>query len=53
MDNCFEAARVCGVNRVVYASSVAVSGQQSDFGDRLVNEDDGKFGTSQSSNLNN
>ena len=47
MDNCFEAARVCGVNRVVYASSVAVSGQQSDFGDRLVNEDDGKFGTSQ------
>ena len=47
MDNCFEAARVCGVNRVVYASSVAVSGQQSDFGDRLVNEDDAKYGTSQ------
>ena len=40
MDNCFEAARVCGVDRVVYASSVAVSGQQSAFGDRLVNEDD-------------
>ena len=34
MDNCFEAARVCGVNRVTYASSVAVSGQQSAFGDR-------------------
>ena len=47
MDNCFEAARVCGVNRVTYASSVAVSGQQSAFGDRLVNEDDAMHGTSQ------
>ena len=47
MDNCFEAARVCGVNRVVYASSVAVSGQQSAFGDRLVNEDDPMHGASQ------
>ena len=47
MDNCFEAARVCGVERVVYASSVAVSGQQSTFGDRLVNEDDAMHGTSQ------
>ena len=47
MDNCFEAARLLGVNRVVYASSIAVSGQQSNFGDRLVNEDDGMFGTSQ------
>ena len=47
MDNCFKAARVCGVERVVYASSVAVSGQQSAFGDRLVNEDDAMHGTSQ------
>ena len=47
MDNCFEAARLLGVNRVVYASSIAVSGQQSNFGDRLVNEDDGMFGTNQ------
>ena len=47
MDNCFEAARVCGVNRVVYASSLASSGQQSHFGDRLINEDDAKLGTSQ------
>ena len=47
MDNCFEAARLLGVNRVVYASSVAVSGQQSNFGDRLVTEDDGTFGSSQ------
>ena len=47
MDNCFEAARICGVSRVVYASSVAVSGPQSAFGDRLVNEDDPMHGTSQ------
>jgi nucleoside-diphosphate-sugar epimerase len=47
MDNCFEAARLAGVRRVVYASSIAVSGQQSHFGDRLVNEDDAVHGTSQ------
>ena len=47
MDNCFEAARLCGVNRVVYASSIAVSGQQKHFGDRLTNEDDPMHGTSQ------
>ena len=47
MDNCFEAARLLGVNRVVYASSLAVSGEQSHFGDRLINEDDGMFGTNQ------
>ena len=47
MDNCFEAARLGGVKRVVYASSLAVSGQQSNFGDRDANEDDQKFGTSQ------
>ena len=47
MDNCFEAARVSGIDKVVYASSVAVSGQQSSFGDRLVNEDDPLHGTSQ------
>src|SRR5213596_1967573 len=47
MDNCFEAARLGGVKRVVYASSIAVSGQQSHFGDRLVNEDDATYGTSQ------
>src|SRR2546426_12741007 len=46
MDNCFEAARLAGVKRVVYASSIAVSGQQSHFGDRLVNEDDPVHGTS-------
>jgi nucleoside-diphosphate-sugar epimerase len=47
MDNCFEAARLAGVGRVVYASSIAVSGQQSHFGDRPVNEDDPVHGTSQ------
>jgi nucleoside-diphosphate-sugar epimerase len=47
MDNCFEAARISGVNRVTYASSIAVSGQQSNFGDRVINEDDAMHGTSQ------
>ena len=47
MDNCFEAARICGVNRVVYASSLAVSGDQRHFGERLINEDDATYGTSQ------
>jgi len=48
MDNCFEAARLAGgVKRVVYASSIAVSGQQKNFGDRLATEDDPTYGTSQ------
>src|SRR5256714_4329412 len=47
MDNCFEAARLAGVKRVVYASSIAVSGKQSHFGERLVNEDAPAQGTSQ------
>jgi nucleoside-diphosphate-sugar epimerase len=47
MDNCFEAARLAGVKRVVYASSIAVSGQQSNFGDRAATEDDPVYGTSQ------
>ena len=47
MDNCFEAARLAGVRRVVYASSIAVSGQQSHFGDRPVNEDDPTHGVGQ------
>lgn len=47
MDNCFEAARLCGVNRVIYASSLAVSGEQKHFGDRLINEDDPSYGTGQ------
>src|SRR5256712_520848 len=47
MDNVFEAARLAGVRRVVYASSIAVSGQQSHFGDRPVTESDPTYGTSQ------
>lgn len=47
MDNCFEAARLAGVRRVVYASSIAVSGQQSHFGDRAINEDDPTHGVGQ------
>ena len=39
-NNVFEAARWSGVERVVYASSIAVYGVQETFGDRLVNEDD-------------
>jgi nucleoside-diphosphate-sugar epimerase len=45
MDNCFEAARLCGVKRVVYASSLAVYGPQRNFGERAVTEDDLRLGT--------
>jgi nucleoside-diphosphate-sugar epimerase len=44
MDNCFEAARLSGVNRVVFASSLAVSGEQKFYGDRQVTEDDFRHG---------
>jgi nucleoside-diphosphate-sugar epimerase len=44
MDNCFEAARLAGVRRVAYASSLAVSGEQQFYGDRIVNEDDFRHG---------
>ena len=47
MDNCFEAARLCGVQRVVYASSLAVSGLQKHFGERLVTEEDLRYGDNQ------
>lgn len=47
MDNCFEAARLGGVPHTVFASSLAVSGQQKNFGERMVNEDDPKYGTLQ------
>jgi nucleoside-diphosphate-sugar epimerase len=38
--NVFEAARVLGLERVVYASSVAVYGDQANFGERPVTETD-------------
>ena len=47
MDNSFEAARICGVKRVTYASSIAVSGQQSNFGDMAINEDAPMHGSNQ------
>jgi nucleoside-diphosphate-sugar epimerase len=40
MDNCFEAARLCDVGRVVYASSIAVNGSQLHYGNRPVHETD-------------
>jgi len=40
MDNCFEAARLLKIKHTVYASSLAVNGQQRHFGERLVTEDD-------------
>ncbi len=47
MDNVFEAARRCAVKHTVFASSVAVSGQQSHFGERLVDETDERRGDTQ------
>jgi nucleoside-diphosphate-sugar epimerase len=47
MDNCFEAARRSGVKHTVFASSVAVTGQQTEFGERLVDETDERRGETQ------
>jgi len=40
MDNCLEAARLAGVERFLYASSIAVYGAQSSYGERPIHEDD-------------
>ena len=40
MDNCFEAARILGVKHTMYASSLAVNGQQKHYGNRPVTEED-------------
>lgn len=45
MDNCFEAARLLGIRRVVYASSLAVYGPQRLHGEKAVTEDDLCLGT--------
>lgn len=47
MDNVFEAARLCNVAHTVYASSLAVSGLQSHFGERPVTEEDPCHGDKQ------
>ena len=46
MDNCFEAARILGIRRVIYASSLAVYGPQRLHGDHAVVEDDLRLATS-------
>ena len=45
MDNCFEAARLCGIKRVVYATSLTVYGEQRNFGERPVVEADFRHGS--------
>jgi nucleoside-diphosphate-sugar epimerase len=40
MSNVFEAARLSGIKRVIFASSETVYGSQEDYGDREVTEDD-------------
>ena len=40
MDNCFEAARLLGVKHTMYASSLAVTGKQANYGNRPVTEED-------------
>ena len=45
MDNCFEAARLLDIRRVVYASSLAVYGPQRLHGEKAVTEDDLCLGT--------
>ena len=47
MDNCFEAARLAGVRHTVFASSLAVSGAQRNFGERATTEDDHRYGAKQ------
>ena len=45
MDNCFEAARILGIRRVVYASSLAVYGPQRLHGEHAVTEEEPRLGT--------
>ena len=45
MDNCFEAARILGIRRVVYASSLAVYGPQRVHGEHAVTEEEPRLGT--------
>ncbi len=40
MNNVFESARMLGIKKVVYASSIAAYGLQSSFGDRPITEED-------------
>ena len=44
MDNCFEVARLLGVKHTIYAGSFAANGQQANYGERHVTEDDPVYG---------
>ena len=44
MENVFEASRLAGCNRIIYASSLAVNAEQKFYGDRLVTEEDFRHG---------
>jgi nucleoside-diphosphate-sugar epimerase len=50
MDNCFEAARLCGVRHVVYSSSIAVNGRQAPYGQRKILETDAPYPLTQYAN---
>jgi nucleoside-diphosphate-sugar epimerase len=45
MDHFFEASRMTGVEHVVFGSSLAVNGLQTNFGDRPVTEEDALLGS--------
>lgn len=45
MDHFFEASRLSGVDHVVFGSSLAANGLQSNFGERPVTEDDALLGS--------
>ena len=47
MDNVFEASRRMDVKHTVFASSLAVTGPQSRFGDHMVDETDARYGETQ------
>lgn len=47
MDNCLEVARLCDVERVVYGSSVTVSGVQARYGLRKIDETEEMHGQGQ------
>jgi nucleoside-diphosphate-sugar epimerase len=47
MDNFFDASRLTGAKRVVYASSLAVYGFQRNYGERAVNKENFKHGKNQ------
>jgi nucleoside-diphosphate-sugar epimerase len=47
MENCFEASRLSGINRIAFASSLAVNGPQHFHGEHAVNESDFRYGQGQ------